>query len=92
MALAGATATGTAWQGAAYMALFGFGTLPAMFGVAYVHRLFSFSWKSKINGLVRGFVVATGLLLILRGMNLGIPYLSPKITNHDAKCCSAKCH
>ena len=92
MSLAGATSTGGAWQGAAYMALFGLGTVPAMFAVGYLHRFLSLPWRFKVRNYVSGFVIVTGLLLILRGMNLGIPYLSPQMTVSGVSCCNKKCH
>jgi hypothetical protein len=34
--------------------------------------------RKKLRGVVSVFIVALGLLFILRGMSLGIPYVSPK--------------
>jgi hypothetical protein len=31
--------------------------------------------------------VVLGLLLVLRGMNLGIPYISPKLDTETHSCC-----
>ncbi|MFZ1685408.1 MAG: sulfite exporter TauE/SafE family protein [Candidatus Zixiibacteriota bacterium] len=79
VALAAAVASGTALQGAGYMALFGAGTFPAMFAIS----MFGSLMPEKIRRtLVRGIPVGAtvlALLLILRGMSLGIPYLSPNL-------------
>ena len=65
----------------AYMVLFGLGTIPMMLGAAYfkksVHSLKSISF----NKLYPRIVLTIAILLIVRGMNLGIPYLSPKVGN-----------
>lgn len=77
-------------QGALTMFVFGLGTLPALlFG-----SVFS-SWiKNKISFIKSTWLIAVsyvviGLLLIIRGSNLGIPYLSPKQNpqNLEVKCC-----
>jgi hypothetical protein len=36
------------------------------------------SVRNKINNLLPVLIVLIGILFILRGLNLGIPYLSPK--------------
>jgi hypothetical protein len=65
-------------EGMALMALFGLGTWPVMVTVSL-----SGNWLGKV--LARRFQViplvmtTVGLMLILRGMALGIPYLSPKM-------------
>ena len=92
LALAAATAQGSFTQGAFYMALFGAGTFPAMFAVALAPSLFSVSWRANFRKYVQRLAIITGLLLIIRGMNLGIPYLSPKMTPKGAQCCSLKHH
>lgn len=60
-----------------YMILFGIGTMPLLSGVVYLQRLFSVSVRSKIQKIIPIVVICLGLLFILRGMGLGIPYMSP---------------
>lgn len=79
VALAGAAATGEPLQGAFFMLLFGMGTAPAMFSVALLGKLIPVNVRTHIRRAVPFFVAAMGLLLVLRGMNLGIPYISPDI-------------
>lgn len=79
MALAGAMATGSGLNGAAFMMLFGLGTIPAMFLVAFSSHVLSLSIRSKIRKAVPVFMFMIGALLIVRGLNLGVPYMSPKI-------------
>jgi len=79
VALAGALAVGTALQSAEYMALFGAGTLPMMLSVYLAGDLISVQWRAQIRKLLPVVYVLMGVLFILRGLNLGIPYLSPEL-------------
>ncbi|VAW14230.1 Heavy-metal-associated domain (N-terminus) and membrane-bounded cytochrome biogenesis cycZ-like domain, possible membrane copper tolerance protein [hydrothermal vent metagenome] len=78
MALFGAIAMGNAWQGSLYMILFGLGTVPLMTTAIYFSGILKNSAKQRIQKLIPVFVVVIGLLFILRGLGLGIPYVSPK--------------
>lgn len=85
MALAGAIGTGSVTGAASYMALFGLGTLPLMLLLSLSGRMFSFRFKSKIQKLVPYLVALIALLFILRGLSLGIPYISPKLAAPEAE-------
>ncbi len=78
MALFGAIAMGSAVEGSLYMVLFGLGTIPLMTTAIYMSGLLKRSAKKRIQQLIPIFVVVIGVLFILRGMGLGIPYISPK--------------
>jgi sulfite exporter TauE/SafE len=78
-ALAGATLTMQAHTGAIYMLSFGLGTLPLMFLVTYSRNLISLVWRRRLQRLVPIMVMIMGVFFILRGLNLGIPYLSPML-------------
>lgn len=60
-----------------YMALFGIGTIPLMTSAIYLGKFLNTSVKQRIQKAIPIFVVAIGILFILRGMGLGIPYISP---------------
>ncbi len=77
LALAGAVAAGSAWQGSLFMILFGLGTLPAMAAVGYFGAMLSPALRSNARKLFPAMMMVMATILILRGMNLGIPYLSP---------------
>lgn len=77
--IAGAAATGDFAQGALFMAAFGLGTAPMMFALPGIGSSLSVSSRSRIRKATPLLVTAMALLLILRGLNLGIPYVSPKI-------------
>lgn len=90
LGVAGAIATGDINKGALFMATFGLGTIPAMFLVSLAGNFIGLNIRNKIQKAVPIFVSAMALLLILRGMNLGIPYLSPQFSDKDAtkhSCC-----
>lgn len=66
-----------AFQGSLYMALFGLGTIPLMTTAIYLGKFLNTSIKQRIQKAVPVFVVIIGVLFILRGLGLGIPYVSP---------------
>lgn len=87
MAVAGAAATGHAWTGALFMAAFGFGTFPAMMAMSFAGNLFSIQFRQQIRNATPYVVGIMGLIFVLRGMNLDIPYLSPVLQPHGVSCC-----
>ncbi len=78
MALFGSVAMGNALQGSAYMILFGLGTIPLMTTAIYFSSLLKGGARQKVQRLIPAFVVLIGLFFILRGLGLGVPYVSPK--------------
>jgi len=70
-------ATGSALQSALYMVLFGLGTIPLMTSAIYLGKFLNTTIKQRITKAIPVFVVIIGLLFILRGLGLGIPYISP---------------
>ncbi|ASO05578.1 sulfite exporter TauE/SafE family protein [Arenibacter algicola] len=77
MAVFGSIATANPWLGALFMALFGLGTIPLMTTAVYFGSMLKGSAKKSVQRLIPVFVILVGLLFILRGMGLGIPYISP---------------
>lgn len=84
MAVAGALATGNILYSSLFMASFGLGTLPAMVTMSFAGSVFSLSMRNKIKRSVPYIVGFMGILLILRGMNLNIPYISPALSTTGA--------
>jgi sulfite exporter TauE/SafE len=78
MAIAGAIAAGSVTLGTWYMILFGLGTIPMLLAISVAGNILSLQIRKKITKLIPVMVVIVGLFFILRGLNLGIPYLSPK--------------
>ena len=77
MAIAGAIGTGGVAEGSVYMILFGLGTIPMLLAISLAGNVLSLTVRKRINKLIPVLVVVVGLLFILRGLSLGIPYLSP---------------
>ncbi|GAB3986576.1 sulfite exporter TauE/SafE family protein [Spirosoma daeguense] len=68
LALAGTLATNTPVSGAAYMLLFGLGTLPALLSVNLVTSLLSAIKRQYINRVLSAATVIVAILLIGRGL------------------------
>jgi sulfite exporter TauE/SafE len=77
--LAGALALGNPISSAQFMAAFGLGTVPIMISIIFLGDLISLQWRTKIRKLMPIMFAIMGALFILRGMNLGIPYISPNL-------------
>ncbi|NJX14947.1 sulfite exporter TauE/SafE family protein [Tamlana crocina] len=77
MAIFAAIASGKALNGSLYMAVFGLGTVPLMTTTVYFTQLLKGTARQRIQKAIPVFVVIIGALFIIRGMGLGIPYLSP---------------
>jgi sulfite exporter TauE/SafE len=82
VSLAAASTTGNALGGLLYMVIFGLGTIPLML----VFSLFSGLLPSRIRlwatKLIPIGAVVLAVLLIMRGLSLGIPYISPNLKSH----------
>lgn len=90
MALTASLAAGGVARGAAFMALFGIGTLPFMFVVVLLGNFITAAFRQRVLKFVPVFMLILGSLFILRGMGIGIPYISPKsnaleIRHNDSK-------
>ena len=77
IAIAGAIGTGEVVYGSMYMIMFGLGTIPMMLSIAIAGNVLSVAIRKKINRLIPALVVVVGVFFILRGLSLGIPFLSP---------------
>lgn len=90
-AVFGALAMPNIYFSVAYMALFGIGTVPLMSSVVYLQKLFSLQVRNKIQKIIPIAVVCIGILFVLRGLGLGIPYISPSELNLFVKA-APNCH
>lgn len=80
LALMNAVLGGDSLRSALAMIFFGLGTLPALIFVAYAANRVSPRLRLSFSKSVPYLLTLAGLLVMLRGMNLGIPYLSPKVS------------
>ena len=92
IALAGAVGAGGWSQSMFYMFLFGLATMPLMFVLIIFKGKLSSSYKGLFQKISPAFTIILAALLIIRGLNLGIPYFSPKVNIANDKviveCCS----
>ncbi len=79
MALSLAATAPTAPEAAGAMYAFGAGTLPMLLSITLLRQHVSFLQSANLRRFVPVMLVAFGGLFLLRGANLGIPYLSPKV-------------
>src|SRR5690606_9776845 len=79
ISLAGAVSSGSGLNGALLLAVIGAGTLPAMFSMMALRRIFK-SWMQKGSRLALPLIAGMlAVSLIGRGLNLDIPFFSPKV-------------
>ena len=90
MAIIGAISTSSPAHSVLFMAMFGIGTFPAMFLLSWFGIRISIDLRTQFRKAVPFVVAAMGVILILRGMNLGIPFISPVLG--DAPGIAAGCH
>ena len=76
--IAGALVTGSLLNGVIYMFLFGLGTIPVMFLTSLFPAVVGAKNRVKIRKWIPVLLLILGVIFILRGLNLGIPMLSPK--------------
>lgn len=88
MALAGSVAMADPVKGGVFMTTFGLGTIPFMLAVTVYGSHIKKKWFPPVKRFVPVFLFLIGTLFILRGMNLGIPYVSPQIESNQI----VKCH
>ncbi len=89
LGIAGAIASGNYLKGTEFMFYFGLGTAPIMFIVALLGQFVSLKHRNVIRKSMPVMVSIMAIMLVMRGLNLGIPYLSPKFKkqNNTVSCC-----
>ncbi|HPI54946.1 MAG TPA: sulfite exporter TauE/SafE family protein [Chitinophagaceae bacterium] len=88
-AFAGAMASGSMINGALFMAAFGVGTVPSLSAIIIFKQRVPVKIRSYFLKSSYILSIFVGVLLILRGLNLGIPYVSPGLNTatHEMDCC-----
>lgn len=90
--LSGALVTGEMTSGGVYMMMFGLGTIPLMLGLSLFGNFLSLKFRNRLKKSIPVFAVILAVLFILRGLDLGIPYVSPtqikssEINNSQLQC------
>lgn len=89
-ALIASVAYGSVLGAMTFMLFFGLGTLPMLAVVFNVKTMLSLGIRKKINKMIPVGIAIVAVILILRGLSLGIPYISPVLPDHiseKGKCC-----
>ena len=90
-ALAASIAAGGIWESGLFMFVFGVATIPALFTLGWLPMLFPAFTGRHLTRAIPVVTIFIGLLFVLRGMELGIPYLSPPtevLSVETPGCCS----
>lgn len=82
IAIAGAVSTASVIKSSVFMAAFGLGTLPVMWSIAFFGSSINMNIRVKIRKMYPYVMFLMAILLIIRGLGLEIPYLSPGL-NQD---------
>ncbi len=78
MALVASLAAGDMLSGAGFMMLFGLGTVPLMLAVSLMGTMLSLKMRSLFHKAMPYVACVVAVLLIVRGLNMNIPYVSPE--------------
>lgn len=92
VAITGAIATGSVFNSSIFMASFGFGTLPMMWLVAFMGTNLKLKFGLQIRKMYPWVIGVMACLLILRGLGLGIPYVSPSFHSNHPAITTVECH
>jgi len=79
IAIAGALSLGDILQAALFMSFFGIGTLPALLSLSIFGLKFKAETRMIFKQVSPYLMMFVGIILLCRGLNLGIPLLSPKL-------------
>ena len=87
-AIGAALVDGQWTTGILFMVFFAFGNTPILWLTALGGQKILKQWPWLNQKWARVSLMMIGLLFILRGSNLGIPYISPKMEKEKMSCCS----
>lgn len=92
MAVFGALTSSSITEGMSYMAVFGMGTIPMMTAVVFAGNFTRKINRQRIQRLIPVVVVLIGVIFVLRGLGLGIPYISPEPVVASMVDATQSCH
>lgn len=90
IAVAASLTAASVWQGMAFMGFYGIGTLPLMMLLSFFSYKVHFETRNYLKKLFPVVIALMGVIFILRGLNLGIPFISPIMPEASAE--PIKCH
>uniref|UniRef100_UPI00404B08E7 sulfite exporter TauE/SafE family protein n=1 Tax=Flavobacterium sp. TaxID=239 RepID=UPI00404B08E7 len=91
VALFGSLAMQNIGIGVLYMVLFGLGTAPLMSLVVFISNFITMPVRNRIQKIIPFVTIAIGILFIIRGSGLNIPYISPSTMSLFVQS-EANCH
>lgn len=83
LGIAGALSLGVKYESALFMFFFGLGTFPVMLAASLGSKYFTQKIRNRITKSIPYLAILFAVILILRGLNLGIPLLSPHFEHKD---------
>ncbi|MDX9791081.1 MAG: sulfite exporter TauE/SafE family protein [Candidatus Kapaibacterium sp.] len=92
IALAGSFASGGIIESGLYMTAFGIGTVPMMALIYFSKNLLTINFRKKLTKAIPYGVAIVAVLMIMRGMSLGIPLISPELPDKVVGEAPACCH
>jgi sulfite exporter TauE/SafE len=90
-ALAASIAAGGLWESALFMFIFGIATIPALYVLGFLPSIFPGFKSQNLQRFIPAITIIVGVLFVLRGLELGIPFLSPPseaLSVENPACCS----
>jgi sulfite exporter TauE/SafE len=88
-ALSAGLAIASPLQSAGFMFFFGLGTAPALISIILLQKLMAANIRVKLRKATMIVSILLGTLLVVRGMSIGIPYISPAHQHGVAQSCYA---
>lgn len=92
IALAASIAYSGMLESGIYMLFFGLGTFPMMLIAHLSKRMIGQNMRMSINKSIPYISMIIGVMFILRGLSLGIPYLSPDVKIEGKQVHAGCCH
>jgi sulfite exporter TauE/SafE len=92
MALSATVMTSSAFESMTLMYAFGLGTIPMLISITVLKGRVFFLRTSSLKKMAPALLFLFGCLFVIRGMNLGIPYLSPKVAVEHEEATMTCCH
>lgn len=86
VALVSAAAMGSVGGGLMFMVAFGAGTIPAMLATSMAGKIVTPGFRRKLRKVVPAAAFVLAVLFIVRGLGLGIPYVSPDLSKMENAC------
>jgi sulfite exporter TauE/SafE len=91
-ALLAAFGTGTTQGSMIFMLGFGLATIPSMILLSFFKNTITINFRQKLSKMLPWWLFILGIWFLLRGLNLGIPFISPKFTGihgGQSSCCKS---